>query len=239
MIASKRLAGVFAGAPSVALASLLITIIRRGTVPLSILASGMILWAIAFVAYVLTVLVLTTRLHPRLNPLPGAFLGWPAVRGCRGRDVDGGPVSLLDPGKLRKVSVWEYAERFLLGACISGTAAIVGQLLGDKVGGASGLSGSVPASLTLASNKEGPAAAVEHERGAAFGGLGKLAFAITVTLTAGPLGAWAIAAGVAAWAAAGLGSFLILHGGRAMTAVPVKSGQAGVNHRPEGTSHPS
>jgi uncharacterized membrane protein (GlpM family) len=69
---SKRLAGVFSGAPSVALASLLLTIMKRGAAPLPTLANGMCIGATAFVAYVLTVLFFATRLHP----LPATLLAW-------------------------------------------------------------------------------------------------------------------------------------------------------------------
>lgn len=74
VIVPNRLAGVLAGSPSVALASLLLTIVKRGPSPLPTLAIGMSIGAVAFVAYVLTLWFLTTR----LNPLPGAFLGWAA-----------------------------------------------------------------------------------------------------------------------------------------------------------------
>jgi hypothetical protein len=56
---------------------------------------------------------------------------------------------------------------------------------------------------------------VEHEIGALFGGAGLLAFSVTVRLAAKPLGSWAIAAGVAAWAAAALGTYFVVHGPRA------------------------
>lgn len=124
-------------------------------------------------------------------------------------------MSLLDPGKIRKVAWWEYAERFVLGAPISAVAAIGGHTLGDKVAGALlAFPAVLPASLTLAMKKDGRAAAVEHERGAVFGGGGKLAFALVIALTGKPLGGWAIAAGIVAWVVVGLGSFLIVHGRR-------------------------
>lgn len=78
MIVPKRLAGVFAGMPSVAIASLLLTVIKRGPGPLPTLGVGMTVGALAFIAYVFTILALTTRFHPRLHPLPGSFLGWMA-----------------------------------------------------------------------------------------------------------------------------------------------------------------
>lgn len=122
-------------------------------------------------------------------------------------------MKLFDPGKLRRVAWWEYAERFLLGACISGIAAIAGQTLGDKIGGALlAFPAVLPASLTLAWKKDGRTVAEEHERGALFGGIGLLAFAITIGLAARPLGGWAIAAGVVAWVAAAFGSYFVAYG---------------------------
>ena len=78
---------------------------------------------------------------------------------------------VFDPAKLQKVAWWEYAERFLLGACVSSLAAIVGHVLGERVGGAFlAFPAILPASVNLASKKDGLTAAVEHEIGAVFGG---------------------------------------------------------------------
>src|SRR6195256_1986759 len=76
----KRFAGLFSAAPSVALASLAMTLMTRGpdaTVPY---AQGMLIGSAGMVAYCLVSLYLIDRLHALLGSIL-AWLAWFAVAG--------------------------------------------------------------------------------------------------------------------------------------------------------------
>lgn len=76
----KRFAGLFSAAPSVAIASLAITVIAKGangTVPY---ARGMLIGSAGMLAYCLVSLFLLERLHALLGSLL-AWLAWFAVAG--------------------------------------------------------------------------------------------------------------------------------------------------------------
>lgn len=76
----KRFAGLFSAAPSVAIASLAITVIEKGakgTVPY---ARGMLIGSAGMLAYCLVSLFLLERLHALLGSLL-AWLAWFAVAG--------------------------------------------------------------------------------------------------------------------------------------------------------------
>lgn|GEM_PF-1403200 len=73
----KGLAGVFGGAPSVATASLMLTLIVKGTGPIPDLMVGMMIGAAAFVVYTLAVMVLM-RSVTRLSRFPSILLAWAA-----------------------------------------------------------------------------------------------------------------------------------------------------------------
>jgi|SRR5207302_4656882 len=76
----KRFAGLFSAAPSVALASLAMTVVVRGpdaTVPY---AQGMLAGSAGMVAYCVTSLLLINRLHALVGSIL-AWLAWFAVAG--------------------------------------------------------------------------------------------------------------------------------------------------------------
>ena len=76
----KRFAGIFAAAPSVALASLALTVLAKGpeaTVPY---AQGMLIGSAGMFAYCLASLLLINRLHALVGSLL-AWLAWFAVAG--------------------------------------------------------------------------------------------------------------------------------------------------------------
>lgn len=72
---SKRLSGVFGGAPSVATASLLITVLTQGTRPLHQMMTGMVIGATAFLVYVNVVRGPGRHVIP-LIAAPAAWLAW-------------------------------------------------------------------------------------------------------------------------------------------------------------------
>ena len=76
----KRFAGLFSAAPSVALASLAMTLMTRGpdaTVPY---AQGMLIGSAGMIAYCVVSLLLIDRLHALLGSVL-AWLAWVAVAG--------------------------------------------------------------------------------------------------------------------------------------------------------------
>lgn len=76
----KRFAGLFAAAPSVAVASLAITVLSKGPTGTVPYAEGMLIGSAAMVAYCLVSLVLIDRLRALLGSLVG-WLAWFLVAG--------------------------------------------------------------------------------------------------------------------------------------------------------------
>ena len=76
----KRFAGLFAAAPSVALASLLIIVLSKGAPATVPFARGMLIGSAGMVAYCLVSLYLIERLHALLGSLI-SWLAWFAVAG--------------------------------------------------------------------------------------------------------------------------------------------------------------
>lgn len=76
----KRFAGLFAAAPSVAVASLAVTVLSKGaknTVPY---AEGMLIGSAGMIAYCLVSLYLIERLHALVGSI-ASWLGWVIVAG--------------------------------------------------------------------------------------------------------------------------------------------------------------
>jgi hypothetical protein len=80
IVMPKRLAGVFGGAPSVACASILLTIRSRGPQPVPAQMGGMVLGTVGFLGYVIAYRLLSRR----LSAPAAAFLSWGAWFGCAG-----------------------------------------------------------------------------------------------------------------------------------------------------------
>ena len=76
----KRFAGLFSAAPSVALASLVMTVVARGTDATLAYAQGMLIGSAGMVAYCLVSLVLIDRMHALVGSIL-AWLAWLAVAG--------------------------------------------------------------------------------------------------------------------------------------------------------------
>jgi uncharacterized membrane protein (GlpM family) len=74
----ERFAGVFSAAPSVALASLAVTLAFTGPKDLAAIGSGMAVGAVAFVVYCLVAPSLTRRFGARKGSA-GALLIWAAI----------------------------------------------------------------------------------------------------------------------------------------------------------------
>jgi hypothetical protein len=76
----KRFSGLFAAAPSVALASLAMTVVSRGSDATVSYAQGMLIGSAGMLAYCLVSLVLIERLHALLGSIL-AWLAWFAIAG--------------------------------------------------------------------------------------------------------------------------------------------------------------
>ena len=76
----KRFAGLFSAAPSVALASLAMTVVAKGPRATLPYAQGMLIGSAGMVAYSLVSLLLINRLHALVGSIL-AWLAWFAVAG--------------------------------------------------------------------------------------------------------------------------------------------------------------
>ena len=76
----KRFAGLFSAAPSVALASLAMTVVAKGPRETLPYAQGMLIGSAGMVAYSLVSLLLINRLHALVGSIL-AWLAWFAVAG--------------------------------------------------------------------------------------------------------------------------------------------------------------
>jgi nicotinamide-nucleotide amidase len=84
------------------------------------------------------------------------------------------------------IPVRELAGRFGFGAAVSAVAGLVGLGIGERAGGVLlAFPAILPAALTLIESREGTSAAISDVRGAVVGGLGLVAFALTVLALAG------------------------------------------------------
>lgn len=81
LVKPKLFAGLFAAAPSVGLASLLVTVVQRGPASASRAALGMVAGAVGLVAFT----VVSARLVPRVGALRASLMAipaWAAVALC-------------------------------------------------------------------------------------------------------------------------------------------------------------
>jgi Protein of unknown function (DUF3147) len=76
----KRFAGLFAAAPSVAIASLAITVLQKGPAGTVPYAQGMLIASAGMLAYCLASLVLIERVHALVGSLL-SWIAWFAVAG--------------------------------------------------------------------------------------------------------------------------------------------------------------
>lgn len=78
VIRPKRLAGLFAAAPAVAIASLIVTVAAHGDGDAAAASTGMLFGAAGFVAFALCVRPLLDRFHAAISSLI-ACVAWAAV----------------------------------------------------------------------------------------------------------------------------------------------------------------
>jgi hypothetical protein len=237
-LSPKRFAGVFAAAPSVALASLAMTGAFDGSADARRSCIGMIAGAAGFVVYGLVAPVAMRRWGPvqgsvvalggwtavaaaffaALAVLPAAqangsvfasAVGASAVRARRQRRQR--PPLRWDVSKVNDASKRDVLVRFAFGAATSALASIISVFAGPTLGGVFlAFPAILLASLTLVADAEGPSKARDNARGAAAGAVGLAAFAVTgaVLFTVHPPVAVCIEASLA-WGVFGIGVFLL------------------------------
>ena len=238
-LSPKRFAGVFAAAPSVALASLVMTVVFDGSADARRACLGMSVGAVGFAVYAL----LAPPTMRRLGPLRGsvtALVAWfvavaallplalllPAAKAASGSvfasAVGASPAWLrpkrgraprlhLDAGKIGEASVREMVVRFGFGAATSALAGVVSVLAGPSIGGVFlAFPAILLASLTLVADEEGRGKARDEARGAAAGALGLIAFAVVgAVLFSHEVSALAFVMMSLAWILTGVGSYLL------------------------------
>ena len=90
-----------------------------------------------------------------------------------------------EAGKLRTPPPRDWIIRFVFGAGVSAVAGVVSEIAGPRVGGVFlAFPAILLASLTLVAKEEGVKQARDDARGAAFGTIGLLAFAVVVASAA-------------------------------------------------------
>jgi hypothetical protein len=117
----------------------------------------------------------------------------------------------LQPGKLRQTGSRDWVTRFAFGAATSALSAVLSQYVSPRIGGVFlAFPAILLASLTLVAEEEGRTRARDDARGAFFGTMGMVAFAVVIAILAARIPAWAtFSAGVAAWVTVALGSYFI------------------------------
>ncbi len=106
----------------------------------------------------------------------------------------------------------KYLTRFVFGAGIAATAAIVGAVFGPKVGGILlAFPAILPASLTLIERKDGRHEAKIDAKGALLGSLALIGFAAVAALALPRLSPWiALALACAAWTVIAAGLYVLM-----------------------------
>ncbi len=117
----------------------------------------------------------------------------------------------LSPSELGKVKPWEYLLRFFFGGLVTAAVGLVAHRFGPAVAGVFAAFPSIlPAALTLVTRHDGRASAAEDSRGACFGAVGLLAFALVVHAAAGRWPAWlTLATSFVAWAVVSVGTWAL------------------------------
>lgn len=204
-LSPKRFAGVFAGVPTVAMASLLVTTALKGPKADAVACTGMIAGAVGLLVYCLVAPWALSRFGA-LRGSAAALVTWFAAAGAALPLVSAAPSASsaavlpalrhqgsvrrprlgLDPAKVRECSAGEIALRFAFGATASVAAALVGREVSALAGGAFlAFPAVLLASLTMVAGDEGLTAARDDARGAAAGAIGMVVFAVVGASTFG------------------------------------------------------
>jgi uncharacterized membrane protein (GlpM family) len=197
-LSPKRFAGILSAAPSVALASLLMTVTFKGPLDARRACAGMVAGAVGFVAYCALApstlrrfgtlrgaalalvgwVVVSAAVFPGSASLPAAHAAGAAPAASR-RAEPRRPALRCEPGKVREATPKDAGIRFAFGAGTSAAAGLI-SVASPVIGGVFlAFPAILLASLTLIADEEGQAAARDDARGAAAGAVGLAAFAAT------------------------------------------------------------
>jgi hypothetical protein len=215
----KSFAGLFGAAPSVALATLGLTIVANGKVYAALETRSMIAGACAFCFYASFCACLMARYSVRA--LPATIVGlavWIASAICGWRVFLRLILSVsitFDLAGLRRTRWYEYVLRFFFGGAVTVIAGLIAKYYGPVFGGLFlAFPAIFPASATLVETHEakkkrlagiidhgrGRKAAALDARGAALGSLGLVGFAIALwRLLPHANATLSMAAGLAVW----------------------------------------
>jgi uncharacterized membrane protein (GlpM family) len=115
------------------------------------------------------------------------------------------------PANLRKTRPRDWLIRFAFGAGVSAVAGVAGATAGPQVGGMFlAFPAILLASLTLVAKEDGVRQARNDARGATYGTLGLIAFAVVLLVTVGRWPLWLVLlSATAAWVVIALGGYLV------------------------------
>ena len=119
----------------------------------------------------------------------------------------------VEPGRVKEHTLSTYVVRFALGGAITAVVGLIANEFGPVVGGLFLAFPSIaPATFTLIEKRDGARAAGASALGAAFGGLGLLAFAAVVWGFVGRLPAWLVLMlATLAWLGVSISSWAAFH----------------------------
>ena len=218
MLRPQSFAGLFGAAPSIALATLLITLARKGAPFVAVEGRSMIVGAFALATYSWVVCVLIKKY------LLSSWTATMAAHDClvRGRAwYVHNPLSTLmivqfNPSALLQTRWNEYLVRFVLGGAMTVVAGLIAARFGPIVGGLFlAFPAIFPASATLIEKhvrdrkekaglqgaRRGKEAAALDAAGAALGSFGLAAFGLVIWLMIVRSPAWALALAAVSWLA--------------------------------------
>jgi uncharacterized membrane protein (GlpM family) len=228
-LSPKRFAGVFAAAPSVALASLSVTVMSKGPIDARRSCAGMMAGAVGFVVYCLLAPAAMRR-WGSLRGAGAALVGWflvtaawlplaaatPAAKSAAAAGAHGipprarqRPLLHFQPGKVREAKPKDWLIRFAFGAGTSTVAGVLSLITGPVIAGSFlAFPAILLASLSLVAEEDGAAQSRDDARGATAGALGLIAFAAVGAAAFGQLATAAVfALTPLVWAVVSLGGY--------------------------------
>ena len=214
----KSFAGLFGAAPSIALATLLITLSQKGAPFVAMEGRSMIVGAFALAAYSWTVCVLLKKfLLSSWTATMAALVVWFAIAlGVSVALVSIPMIVQFKPSALRQTRWYEYLVRFVLGGAMTVVAGLIAARFGPVIGGLFlAFPAIFPASATLIEKhvrerkekaglpgaRRGKEAAALDAAGAVLGSFGLAAFGLVIWLMIVRSPAWALVLAAASWLA--------------------------------------
>jgi Protein of unknown function (DUF3147) len=133
----KSFAGLFGAAPSIALATLVITLRQQGPAFVALEAQSMIVGALALAAYSWTVCLSAEKIHADVLGCDGGSLHRVvcACVWCLQHPVWTPMIVQLNPSALRQTHWYEFLIRFALGGATALIAGLIASRFGPVVGG--------------------------------------------------------------------------------------------------------